>query len=165
MEKYYRYKKTELETKDKQELIQIVIDMQRRGKESYNFDEVIDALKNDDEGIDKLRKIIIDCEGKPKDKKKKSDYPYSKPGKKAREKELKELSFEELEEIVIKLNLREKEEYNYGWLKDDPSKETKKGTRENKEFLINLILNCRGRPNTKRGRKSLKKMRGWGFTY
>ena len=164
-EKYYRYKKTELETKEKQELIQIVIDMQKRGRESYNFDEVIDALKNDEEGLDKLRKIIIDCEGKPKDKKKKSDYPYSKPGKKAREKELKELSFEELEEIVIKLNLREKEEYKYGWLKDDPSKETKKGTRENKEFLINLILNCRGRPNTKRGRKSLKKMGGWGFTY
>jgi len=140
--------------KKKDDLIRIIIEMQKRTKGSYTLDKERDKIGDNKE---QLVDFITDCGGRIK-------KGSLKEGEK--NPQLKKLSVEELKEIAGNIENRDISRYEFNEIK--MNKKGKYETRKNNKELKEVIKKCRGTKTRQRGgsyKPEKVQLRGWGYSF
>ena len=136
--------------KKKDDLIKIILNMQKRTKGSYSLDKQRLDVGNDK---DKLIKLITDCNGKIK---------KGKLEKGDKNPQLKKLSVVELKKIAENIEMRNTDIYEFNDIKQ--GKDGSYTTRSNQKELKEVIKSCRGGRVQQKG-GAIKLRRGWGYSF
>jgi hypothetical protein len=137
----FGYSEEILNKKTKPQLKDLVLDMTKREGKSYNFPLGKKGYRTKQQ----LVNLITTCQGKPKSKKDKFIY-YT-------EDELYGFKLGELKEHIEKMTSRNKDVYKFAL------------NKFGKEDLINLVLDCQGKPSKQKGGGKKFKGHGWGFMF
>ncbi len=135
--------------KKKDDLIKMIVKMQKRTKGSYTLDK---ERRNAGDDKEKLIKLITDCGGRIKKGK-------FKEGEKNLQ--LKKLSVDELKKIAKNIENRDSDRYEFNEIKVD--KNGKYTTRKKQGELKDIIKSCRG--SKMKGGGNVKIKRGWGYSF